>query len=141
MIKSLYYSYCISILAIYKITKGYNFLQWYLLKYFFYTSIVRGGDLNLECLYWKLRCQSVKLQDFLQNLLKYWRKLIISCTAHCTKTQLVINNSSFKQVQINRYLKDFTRSYSKHDTRNKYDTKFCSITSIFLGVRLCCSNF
>ena len=97
MIKSLYYSYCISILAIYKITKGYNFLQWYLLKYFFYTSVVRGGDLNLECLYWKLRCQSVKLQDFLQNLLKYWRKLIISCTAHCTKTQLVINNSSFKQ--------------------------------------------
>ena len=69
MIKSLYYSYCISILAIYKITKGYNFLQWYLLKYFFYTSVVMGGDLNLECLYWKLKFQSVKLQDFGKT---YW---------------------------------------------------------------------
>ena len=44
-------------------------------------------------------------------------------------------------MQISRHLKDFTRSCNKHDTRNKYDTKFCSKTSIFLGVILCCSNF
>ena len=53
-----------------------------------------GGDMNLECFYWKLRCQSVKLQDFLCNLLKYWRKLIINYTAH--RAELVISNYSPK---------------------------------------------
>ena len=48
-----------------------------------------GGNMNPECNYWKLRCQLVKLQDFWYNLLKYWRKLIISCIAHCAETQLV----------------------------------------------------
>ena len=37
-----------------------------------------SGDLNPECFYWKLRYQSIKLQDFWQNLSKYWRKLKIS---------------------------------------------------------------
>ena len=74
---------------IYKITKNYNFLQSNLLKYLFYTLIVGGVDLNLEYLYWKLRCQLVKLQDFWQNLSKYWRKLIINCTALRAGTQLI----------------------------------------------------
>ena len=92
MIKSLYYSQCIPILSIYKITKDYNFLQWNLLKYFFYTLVVEGEDLNSGCFNWKLRYQSVELQDFWQNLSKYWRNLIISCTAHCAGTQLVETN-------------------------------------------------
>ena len=37
-----------------------------------------------------MRCQSAKLQDSYQDLLKYWRKLIISCTAHRAETQLVL---------------------------------------------------
>ena len=50
-----------------------------------------GGDMNPECFYWKLRCQSVKLQDLWYNLMKYWRKLIINYTAHHAETQLVIS--------------------------------------------------
>ena len=60
---------------------------------------VRGRDLNPECFYWKLRCQSVKLQDFWYNLLKYWRKLIISCTAYRAITQLILNNISILEFK------------------------------------------
>ena len=60
---------------------------------------VRGRDLNLECFYWKLRYQSVKLQDFWYNLLKYWRKLIISCTAYRAITQLILNNISILEFK------------------------------------------
>ena len=60
---------------------------------------VRGRDLNLECFYWKLRCQSVKLQDFWYNLLKYWRKLIIRCTAYRAITQLILNNISILEFK------------------------------------------
>ena len=38
-----YNTLCISILSIYKIIKDYNFLQWNLLKYLFYISIVGVG--------------------------------------------------------------------------------------------------
>ena len=55
-----------------------------------------GGDMNLERFYWKLRCQSVKLQDFWYDLLKYWRKLIINYTALHVETQLFISNYSPK---------------------------------------------
>ena len=69
----------------------------------FYISIVGGKDLNPECFYWKLRCQSVKVQDFWAKFIKILeRKLIISCTAHRAGTQLVFNNSQLpKKTRTN----------------------------------------
>ena len=37
-----------------------------------------------------MRCQLAEVQDSYQDLLKYWRKLIISCTVHHAGTQLVL---------------------------------------------------
>ena len=46
---------------VYKITKDYNFLQGNLIKKNFIHRQL--GDLNHEYLYWKLKCQPIKLQD------------------------------------------------------------------------------
>ena len=54
----------------------------------FFLSIVRGGDLNPECFYQKLRCKSIKLQDFWYNSSKYWKKT--NNKLHCTSC----NNST-----------------------------------------------
>lgn len=39
------------------------------MEYFFYTLIVEGEGFEFECLYWKLRCQPVKL-NFIEILEK-----------------------------------------------------------------------
>ena len=48
---------------VYKITKYYNFLKGNLLYKKIIHRYLGAGDLNHECLHWKLRCQPVNLQD------------------------------------------------------------------------------
>ena len=96
----IYISYSIMQFSICKNARAHTHTQIYIYIYI-YSMIksVRGRDLNLECFYWKLRYQSVKLQDFWYNLLKYWRKLIISCTAYRAITQLILNNISILEFK------------------------------------------